>query len=155
MSSYVCLDSSVLIKLLTWEEGSDAAAELMEEIAANELSIVLPSFAWAEIGSVLRQKALRKEIMVEEAEESWRIFRRLRNITYMDDEEVMNTAWQISTEEKLSTLYDASYLAVAETVTKQSNEVCELWTADKRLVNSLKGKEYVKLLRNFEKPLGL
>ena len=56
MSSYVCLDSSVLIKLLSWEEGSEVAAELMEKIVANELSIVLPSFAWAEIGSVLRQK---------------------------------------------------------------------------------------------------
>jgi len=32
----------------------------------------------------------------------------------------MNTAWRISTDEKLSTLYDASYLAVAETVAKQS-----------------------------------
>ena len=155
MSSYVCLDSSVLIKLLSWEEGSEVAAELMEKIAANELSIVLPSFAWAEIGSVLRQKVLRKEITVEEAEESWRMFRRLRNITYMDSEEVMNIAWRISTEEKLSTLYDASYLSVAETVAKQSNEVCEFWTADKRLVNSLKDKKYVKLLQDFEKSLGL
>jgi len=147
--SYVCLDSSVLVKLLTWEDGSDAAAELMERVVANELSVVLPSFAWAEIGSVLRQKVLRKEIAIEEAEESWRIFRRLRNITYMDGDEIMNTAWRISTEEKLSTLYDASYLAVAETVAKQSNEVCEFWTADKRLVNSLSGrKQFVKLLRN-------
>jgi len=149
MSSYVCLDSSVLIKLLTWEEGSEAAAELMEKIAANDSSVVLPSFAWAEIGSVLRQKALRKEITAEEAEESWRIFRRLKNITYMDGEEVMNTAWRISTEERLSTLYDAAYLAVAEVVAKQSNEACEFWTADKRMVNSLSGKkQFVKLLGN-------
>jgi predicted nucleic acid-binding protein len=149
MSSYVCLDSSVLIKLLTWEEESDAAADLMENIAANELTVVLPSFAWAEIGSVLRQKVFRKEITVEEAEESWRIFIRLRNINYMDSDEVMSAAWRISTEEKLSTLYDASYLAVAETVEKQSNRVCEFWTADKRLVNSLRGKkQYVKQLRN-------
>lgn len=147
MSGFICLDSSVLIKLLTWEDGSETAAELMEKIAASELSVVLPSFAWAEIGSVLRQKALRKEITAEEAEESWRIFRRLRNITYMDGDEVISTAWRISTEERLSTLYDASYLAVAETIAKQSNEVCEFWTADKRLVNSLNGKkQYVKLL---------
>lgn len=147
MSSCVCLDSSVLIKLLTWEEESDAAAELMEDIVANELSLVLPSFAWAEIGSVLRQKILRKEITTEEAEESWRIFRRLRNFNYMNDHEVISAAWRISTEEKFLTLYDASYLAVAETVTKQSNQVCEFWTADKRLVNALGGKkEYIRLL---------
>jgi len=147
MSAFVCLDSSVLVKLLTWEDGSDAAAELMENIAENELSVVLPSFAWAEIGSVLRQKALKKEITVEEAEESWRIFRRLKNITYVDDEEVINTAWRISTEEKLSTLYDASYLAVAEITAKETKSICEFWTADKRLVNSLSGKkQFVKLL---------
>jgi len=149
MTGFICLDSSVLIKLLAWEDGSETAAELMERIVANELSVVLPSFAWAEIGSVLRQKVLRKEITVEEAEESWRIFRRLRNITYIDGDEIMNTAWRISTDEKLSTLYDASYLAVAETVAKQSNEVCEFWTADKKLVNSLSGKkQFVKLMGN-------
>jgi predicted nucleic acid-binding protein len=59
----------------------------------------------------------------------------------------MSDAWRISTEEMLSTLYDASYLAVAETVAKQSNQVCEFWTADKRLVNALGGKkEYIRLL---------
>jgi len=147
MSGYICLDSSVLVKLLTWEDGSDAAAELMENIAANELYVVLPSFAWAEIGSVLRQKALRKEITVEEAEESWRIFRRLRNITYMNDEEMIDAAWRISTEEKLSTLYDASYLAAAEITAKETKSICEFWTADKRLVNSLsRKKQFVKLL---------
>lgn len=133
--------------MLTWEEGSDAAAELMENIAANESSVILPGFTWAEIGSVLRQKAMRKEITVEEAEESWRIFRRLRNINYVDGEEVMDDAWRISTAERLPTLYDAAYLAVAEVVAKQSNEACEFWTADKRFVNSLSvKKQFVKLL---------
>lgn len=147
MSRFVCLDSSVIVKLLTWEKGSDAAADLMENIAINKLSVALPSFAWAEIGSLLRQKALRKEITAEEAEESWRIFRRLKNIIYIDDGEVMNTAWRIGIEEKLSTLYDAAYLAVAEVVAKQSNKVCEFWTADKKLVNLLSGKkQFIKLL---------
>ncbi len=111
----------------------------MEKIAANELAVVLPGFAWSEVGSVLRQKALRKEITEEEAEESWRIFRRLKNIIYMEEEDVMDTAWRISTEERLPTLYDSAYLALAEVVAKQSNEACEFFTADKRLLNSLSG----------------
>lgn len=45
MSDYVCLDSSILVKLLTWEEGSEAAAELMERIAASGQKVVLPPFA--------------------------------------------------------------------------------------------------------------
>ncbi|MBE3586889.1 MAG: type II toxin-antitoxin system VapC family toxin [Thermoanaerobacter sp.] len=152
MSRYVCLDSSVLIKLLTWEEGSDAAAALMERIVESGRTIVLPAFAWAEVGSVLRQKARRKEITPEEAEEAWRMFGRLKIITYLENERVSAVAWDIAVKENLPTLYDAAYLAVAEIAAQQSEGgVCEFWTADERLVNTLGGrKKYVRLLRGVQ-----
>lgn len=37
MNSYICLDSSVLIKLLVNEEDSDKAASLMEMVVNNRI----------------------------------------------------------------------------------------------------------------------
>jgi predicted nucleic acid-binding protein len=38
-------------------------------------------------------------------------------------------------------MYDAAFLAVAEVITDKTGEICEFWTVDERLVNSLKGKK--------------
>ncbi|SHK84223.1 type II toxin-antitoxin system VapC family toxin [Desulforamulus aeronauticus] len=74
MRSYICLDSSVLIKLLVREENSDKAALLIERVLNNKQTVVLPSFAWAEIGSVLRKKISKKMITLEQAEIAWESF---------------------------------------------------------------------------------
>ena len=59
----------------------------------------------------------------------------------------MERAWQISCPHDLPTLYDAAFLAVAEMAAEATGEVCEFWTADERLVNSLLGSHpYVRLL---------
>lgn len=145
--SFVCLDSSILLKLLTWEEGSEAATELMEHIVESGQTVILPAFAWAEVGSVLRKKARKKDITPEEAEEAWRMFRRLKIISYLENEKVSDASWEIAAKENLPTLYDAAYLAVAEITAKDFGETCEFWTADERLVNTLGDrKKYVKLL---------
>ena len=145
--SFVCLDSSILVKLLTWEDGSEAAAGLMERIVESGQAVVLPAFAWAEVGSVLRKKARKKEITPEEAGEAWRMFRRLRIISYLDNERVSGAAWEIAAKENLPTLYDAAYLAVAEVAAKDSGKICEFWTADEKLVNTLGDRrKYVRML---------
>jgi predicted nucleic acid-binding protein len=146
MSGFICIDCSIIIKLLTWEEGSDKAADLIEKVVEEGRTIVLPDFAWAEVGSVLRKKVARKEITAEEAEEAWGIFSRLKIIDYMGYETAAG-AWRISVEENLSTLYDSAYLSVAESAAGKSKSVCEYWTADEKLVNSLSDKRgYVRCL---------
>ena len=117
MSNVVCIDSSIIVKLLTWEEGSEKARILVEKIIARGQKILMPDFAITEIGSVLRKKTRSKEIT--------------------------EIAWNISVEENLPTLYDATFLAVAKMNSDEYN-ICEFWTADKRLFNSLSphGKYY-------------
>lgn len=138
----VCLDSSVLVKLLVHERGSEAAARLMEKILEEKWVVYLPSFAWAEVGSVLRQKVLRNEVRPEEAEEAWGEFRRLGVIKWLDGQDVPDLAWRIAVEENLPTIYDAAYLAVAEKA-----QAREFWTADEKLARTLAGrKAYVRLL---------
>lgn len=71
MNSYICLDSSVLIKLLVNEEDSDKAASLMEMVVNNRMTVVLPDFAWAEVGTVLKKKVAGGLISPEQAEIAW------------------------------------------------------------------------------------
>lgn len=149
MNSYICLDSSVLIKLLVLEDNSDKAATLMQRVVGNNQTVVLPSFSWAEVGSVLRKKVSRKIISPEQSEIAWEAFNNLGILNFINDSIVMRAAWHIAAREKLPTIYDAAYLAVAEIISRQSNEVCEFWTADEALINAVKGKEYIFNINNY------
>ncbi|HHV17433.1 MAG TPA: type II toxin-antitoxin system VapC family toxin [Thermoanaerobacterales bacterium] len=143
MSNVVCIDSSIIVKLLTWEEGSEKARILVEKIIARGQKILMPDFAITEIGSVLRKKTRSKEITIKESEELWNIFLDLKLIRFISSKEITEIAWNISVEENLPTLYDATFLAVAKMNSDEYN-ICEFWTADKRLFNSLSphGKYY-------------
>lgn len=68
MSKYICLDTSVLVKTLVEEEDTDKALALMKKVALSGQLIVLPAFAWVEVGSVLRKMRRRNELTVQEAE---------------------------------------------------------------------------------------
>lgn len=148
-SCYICLDTSILIKVLIEEEDSDKATALLQDIIENQQLIVLPAFAWVEIGSVLRKKRKRGKLAVQEADDLWLEFRQFPGIEYLNDDSVMDRAWKISRYFDMPTLYDSAFLAVAEVVAERTGEVCEYWTADERLVNLLDGKKkYVRFLRN-------
>lgn len=147
MSNYICLDASIIVKILVQEEHSEKATALMQKVIQNRQLIVLPPFAWAEVGTVLRKKRRRNELAVQEADDLWFEFRLFPGIEYLSDDELMDRAWKISRYFDLPTLYDATYLAVAEVIEERTGEACEFWTADERLINSLGGKrKYVMLL---------
>ncbi len=72
-------------------------------------------------------------MLPEEGEEAFSIYLDIP-IRIIDEQEVYRKAWQLAKEFNLPVCYDMQYLAVAEL------EDCELWTADRRLAKSLKGK---------------
>ena len=145
MNEYICLDTSVWIKYLTWEEGSEAAQRLLDDIREHHQTIVLPDFAWAEVASVLRRKVRAGWVTKDEAEIIWESFRQL-GMTYIHGDELMETAWRISREEDLPTVYDAAFLAVAELYSGKE-EICEFWTADEKLAKMSGGcLRYIRLL---------
>lgn len=150
MSSYICLDTSVLVKVLVKEEDSEKATALMQRIIQDGQLIVLPSFAWAEVGTVLRQKRRSNYLSVREADELWLEFRQFPGIEYLSDNSVMDSAYKISRRFDMPTLYDAAFLAVTELVGERTGERCEFWTADERLINLLNGRmDYVQHLKEF------
>lgn len=150
MNNFICLDTSVLVKLLVEEEDTQKALSLMEDIVLNGKLIVLPPFAWAEVGSVLRKMQRRNELTADEAEELWVEFSNFSGIEYLSDDKVAERAWKISRHFDMPTLYDSAFLAVAEAVTERTGEICEYWTADEKLINVLGNRmEYVRYLKNF------
>ena len=54
-------------------------------------------------------------------------------IEYIDTEQVRTRAWEIAQQYQLPTLYDAAFLACAESIGGN----CQFWTADKTLLNQL------------------
>lgn len=150
MSNYICLDTSVLVKVLAEEVDSVKATALMQKVIQDGQLIVLPSFAWAEVGTVLRKKCRNNDLSVQEADDLWLEFRQFPGIEYLSDDSVMDRAYKISRYFDLSTLYDAAFLAVTEIAGERAGERCEFWTADEKLINLLNGRRnYVMLLKEF------
>lgn len=148
MSRFICLDTSILVKVLVEEDGSEKAVSLMQKAIDEGQVIVLPPFAWAEVGSVLRKKVRRNELTAQVADELWQEFRHFQGIEYLADDMIINRAWKISQYFNMATLYDASFMAVAEVVAEKTGETCELWTSDERLVNVVEShRKYVRFLK--------
>jgi len=128
----LCLDTSVVIAYLVPEQLQIQAEALVLEAVENAVRIVAPAFSWAEIGSVLRKKICAGLLTDEEAKGCFDDFCQLP-IEYIDNVEIRARAWEIAEQYQLPTLYDASFLACAESM----GASCQFWTADKNLLNQL------------------
>jgi len=126
----LCLDSSVIIPYLVPEEHSQKAEALIQEAISSSIQVVVPCFAWAEVGSVLLKKVRRGLLTTEESQACFKDFQQLP-LEFIEHPDLRNKAWAIATEHDLGTLYDAAFLACAEHCS------AEFWTADQALVNSL------------------
>jgi predicted nucleic acid-binding protein len=144
-----CIDSGLLIKVLTFEEPHnqlEAATELLAH-AFTDGRVVMPSFAWAEIGSVLRKKVRQSVIGAEHAVDIWERVSRMP-IEFIETPTLRTRAWEIAARYNLATLYDAAYLACTEVAPAGADSIREFWTTDETLVRSL-GAEvpaYVRLI---------
>ncbi len=137
-SNSVCVDASVAVAWLSYEQHTASANALRREWRDKGVQMVGPPLFHAEVISTLRQDVYFKRILPEEGEEAFSIYLDIP-IRIIDDPEVQKKAWELAKKFNLPRTYDMQYLAVAEL------EDCELWTNDKRLANSLQGK--VKRIR--------
>jgi len=141
---------NAVIKTLVDEEDTDKALVLIERVAFTGQLIDLPAFAWTEVGSVLRKMRRKNLLTVQEADDLWLEFRHFQGIEYLSDDMIMDRAWKISRHFDMPTLYDTSFLAVAEVVAERTGEICEYWTEGEKLINQLNGRrEYIRWLKNF------
>lgn len=150
MSDFVCLDTSVLVKFFLEEEDSGTATALIQAVVEKDQTIVLPAFAWAEFGTVLRQKQRKQALTDSEAGAVWQKFTGFPGIEYMAGGDVIERAWKLAQDLNLPTLYDASFLAVAEIMAEHGGKAVDFWTADEKLLSLVRGrKNYLRLLRSF------
>lgn len=124
----ICLDSSILVKLLVQEDDSDQAEELLRMVLQAPAIAVAPDFAWAEVGSAIRRRVRQRQISPEAARDAWTDFRDLP-LAFLGAEATADRAWALAEQWGLPTLYDAAFLAAGEGT--------GFWTADQRLLADL------------------
>ncbi len=132
-SNAVCVDASLAVAWLSWEKQTPIANALRQEWLQKGIQMVGPALFHAEVTSTIRKHVYFQQILPEEGEEAFSIYLDIP-IRIINGPDVYRKAWQLAQEFNLPVCYDMQYLAVAEL------EDCELWTADSRLANSLKGK---------------
>lgn len=140
----VCIDASLAIKVVVAEPDSDKADALFAHFADQGARLIAPVFFAVETDSILRQKVVvRKELTSEQAEA---LFAKLvaLPIHLISVPAQRQRAWGLSSKFKLATVYDATYLALAELMG------CDFWTADRRLFSGVRDSlPFVRSLDEF------
>ena len=143
-STDVCVDASLSIKVVVPEAGSDKADALFEQWANEEIQLIAPLFFEVETDSILRQKvSLRRKLTADQAERAFASLRALP-IKTTHSAAQRERAWEIAREFEFPTVYDATYLALAEL------SQCDFWTADEKLFKQVKQTlAFVQWLGNY------
>lgn len=132
-SNSVCVDASVALEWLFFDQHHQQADELMKGWARDIVALIAPPMFHAEVPSAIRRQVHFQQISPEEGEQLYAAYSTLP-IRIIDTAEMYRTAWQLAKEFDVPVCYDMQYLAVAEL------EDCEFWTADRKLVNLARGK---------------
>lgn len=143
MTSQICIDSGILLKLLLNEPDSPVAEELWHKWVMDDVELIAPYLFVFEITAVLRKvcyRGLLDPVLGEKALKKALEF----DVTYQTFSGIHERAWALATQFNRPTAYDAHYLALAEHVD------CAFWTADQRLFNAVNQKlPWVNLLGDF------
>ena len=125
----ICVDASLVLALLLKDEDLSTPAETLFVAwqKAQEL-LVAPSLLMFEVLSGLRLAVYTNRIRAEDGDALFSAFQQL-GIQLRVRSDLPDRMWEIGKRLNPPRLYDASYLALGEV------EECEVWTADRRLLN--------------------
>lgn len=146
MTSWIVIDSGVLIASVIQEIYTTQADSLLDRIKQQNLIIVAPPLLRYEVVGTLRKLTHRGTI---QAKDGINLIREALDtpIQWMLDETLLERAYALATEHGLPSAYDAQYLAVAERFG------CDFWTFDRRLFNTVHEKlGWVRYVVNFTPP---
>ena len=145
MTSPICVDSGIVIKLVVNEPDSDLAEALWRSWLRADRRLVAPPLLPIEITAVLRKLVHREILTVTQGQ--YALEQALSfHVTVLNPGGLNLQAWDLATSLNRPTAYDAHYLALAQQLE------CEFWTADLRLYNATnKQLPWINWLGNFEK----
>ena len=125
----VVVDASLALKWVVEEEDTKQATALRAEwYEAGEVLVAPPIFR-PEVTNVLHRKARRGEMNLGEAREAAKYLVDL--VAIAEPMGLYGRALDLAATFRLGAVYDSLYVALAEL------EGCEMWTADRRLVNAV------------------
>ncbi|MBI3930897.1 MAG: type II toxin-antitoxin system VapC family toxin [Chloroflexi bacterium] len=133
MNSRVCVDASLAVQWLIPTQQDPLAESLLQSWDQAGTELIGPPLFDAEVTSTIRRHVYFKKLLPAQGEKAFLFYHELA-VKIVSPPELPRIAWQLAQAFNLPVCYDMHYLAVAEL------EDCELWTADSRLANSLKGK---------------
>ncbi|MBU0567033.1 type II toxin-antitoxin system VapC family toxin [bacterium] len=141
-SKKICVDASLVLKLVIRESDSGVALRLWTEWIGQGMEITAPFLLAFETTSVIRNRVYRQDLTLEEGESAFEIIHSL-DITFLNPDSLYKTAWELAKQFNRPAAYDSHYLALARILD------CPLWTADKRLYNTVNNElTWVKWLGN-------
>ncbi|HHY45798.1 MAG TPA: type II toxin-antitoxin system VapC family toxin [Firmicutes bacterium] len=129
----VCVDASLVVKWLVDEEESELALEILESWLSGGVTIISPTLLIYEVPSVLRKLTMQGKLTPERAWEGFQYLGAV-GIQLESSAQLLLKAWEISMQFRMSTIYDAAYIALAEL------RGCPLYTCDRRLIRVVDGK---------------
>lgn len=143
MRPEVCIDASVVVKWFIFEDYRDESLALLDECDALGIPTIAPDHIYTEVTSTFRGLVHRRIITSESGDEAVSMLMRAQIVRF-DTVDLLNDAWRIAKLYNLSTMYDAYYLALADL------RGCDFWTADQRLINSIRGDlPFVRHIKDF------
>ena len=133
MSFRVCIDASLALRLLLPTDQEPLADPLLQDWDQSGTEIMSTPLLDVEVTSAIRRLVYMRKVLPQQGEEAYRLYRDL-GVTILNPPELTGRAWSLAVEYNHMRTSDLQYLAAAEV------EDCELWTADRKLVDLTKGK---------------
>jgi predicted nucleic acid-binding protein len=131
MSSLVCADAGLALKLVFQEADSLLARALWEEWKSNRTTVIVPTLWGYEITSVIRNRVHRGLYPAAREMEAFDTLHSLP-VQTLHPISLHRRAWELAQHFNRPAAYDSHYLALAEIAG------CPFWTADERLFNAVR-----------------
>lgn len=129
-NSWVCVDASLVIKLVVEEVYSPETRMLWRAWLQEGRSIAAPPLLRYEVTSVLRKHVVRGLRTATESRQALEMALSF-DIQYLEPANFHRRAFDWADSLGRPAAYDTHYLALAEYL------ACDFWTADERLVNAV------------------
>jgi predicted nucleic acid-binding protein len=125
----VCIDASLAVALITAEAASQAAWEAWDMVVRGGLTAYVPPLFLPECLSSVRMKVHLGRMTQDEGDRAASALEELA-VRIWNPPDLQRRAWKLAERFRQPRVYDAQYLAVAESLG------CDLWTIDRRLANA-------------------
>lgn len=135
MKNAVVVDASIAIKWVLKETDSHIALALLDDWIDSEIEIHAPSLLTYEVTNAFYRRIRKGEIPFYDVRRGLtEIIYKVIVFDFPEEPDFNIRAMELGQQFGLPATYDTHYLALSESMG------CELWTADLRMWNTIKGK---------------